>query len=300
MLMTAAVTILLSQAGFFLFSLYVFRKYLFPPDPAPTSNPNIISGTKSHPKIDPIVYLIVMFLFCSVFVLSFSMLELVIFEILELFDPSSRLTAWKIVLYLIITLLIYVLPFYQFHLLFSKLGIRSRLVLSVFFTLIFLYGVWKMGDYFPLLSGYHGMLSVETSISRIGVIGVTMMAILSGFGAVNWPYTSMNIFLKRVSTDDIANLESQYAHIKEQIVLKKKQAFLMSKSPMKKTGFVNSIFGNRDDPANDLEVEANNLEAFGNEIFLDIKEMNLETEKAAFSNTLTGRPYHYLGNFLSS
>lgn len=48
-----------------------------------------------------------------------------------------------------------------------------------------------IGSPFPILSerSYHGLLSIEHGISRIGVIGVTSMAIMSGFGAVNCPYT---------------------------------------------------------------------------------------------------------------
>jgi hypothetical protein len=55
---------------------------------------------------------------------------------------------------------------------------------------------WKIGDPFPITSPNHGILSIEQCISRVGVIGVTVMAFLSGFGAVNCPYTYMSYFVK--------------------------------------------------------------------------------------------------------
>ena len=62
--------------------------------------------------------------------------------------------------------------------------------------LVYIVIFWRIGDSFPIHNPKHGVLSVETCVSRVGVVGVTVMALLSGFGAVNYPYTSMAIFMR--------------------------------------------------------------------------------------------------------
>ena len=75
---------------------------------------------------------------------------------------------------------------------------NSQLIrpLTIAIWLVYIYLFWKVGDPFPILSPKQGILSIEQGISRIGVIGVTAMALLSGFGAVNYPYTSMACFMR--------------------------------------------------------------------------------------------------------
>jgi hypothetical protein len=68
--------------------------------------------------------------------------------------------------------------------------------LTILVWIIFIIIFWKFGDPFPILSPKQGVLSMEQLVSRIGVIGVTVMALLSGFGAVNYPYTSMAYFIR--------------------------------------------------------------------------------------------------------
>ena len=46
------------------------------------------------------------------------------------------------------------------------------------------------------------------------------MALLSGFGAVNYPYTSMNIFMRSVTQDDVIKIERKLLQTMEMISMK--------------------------------------------------------------------------------
>lgn len=88
---------------------------------------------------------------------------------------------------------------------------------------LYLYAFWRIGDPFPLLSVSQGIFTIEQAVSRIGVIGVTVMAILSGFGAVNYPYTSMTYFIRPVSQTDVISLERRLMLTIDMILAKKKR-----------------------------------------------------------------------------
>lgn len=58
---------------------------------------------------------------------------------------------------------------------------RLVLLLTLIAWFFYLYSFWKLGSPFPI-SNRHDFFSIEQYISRVGIIGVTAMAILSGFG----------------------------------------------------------------------------------------------------------------------
>jgi len=94
--------IVISIFAFFIFGWLFFRAKLF--------------------KDYEVKRILVQALFAFTFTLSCSMFELIIFEILDVLDRSTRLLNWKIDLYLMLVQLVLVLPFYQFYLILDSFG----------------------------------------------------------------------------------------------------------------------------------------------------------------------------------
>ena len=109
---------------------------------------------------------------------------------------------------------------------------RKPLTLIIWCAYFYLF--WKLGDPFPILSPKHGVLSIEQGISRVGVIGVTIMALLSGFGAVNYPYSSMTMFMRSVTVMDVQTIEKKLLQTMEMITAKKKKIVLAEREQREK------------------------------------------------------------------
>lgn len=94
------------------------------------------------------------------------------------------------------------------------------------------------------MSVSQGIFTIEQAVSRIGVVGVTVMAVLSGFGAVNYPYTSMAYFISKVSQSDVINVERKLMQTMDMILVKKKRIAIdrrRTKGNTSKTGLWSMI-----------------------------------------------------------
>lgn len=103
---------------------------------------------------------------------------------------------------------------------------QQALLMALIFVVIFLYVVTNVGDYFPIVRQKHGLFSMEHGIGRIGVFGVTLMAVLSGFGAVNCPYTYMTYFLRSATRSEIQTHERRLLQTMESVLNRKKRLAL--------------------------------------------------------------------------
>lgn len=172
--------------------------------------------------------------FATTFALSCSMLELVILEIVDVLALESKYTQWRVVLVAMLVQLVVILPLYMAYLVISSLslgkGRRRRGILSFLIWCGFLYlFFWKIDVH----EGIHGdtktYLSMEQVLSRVGVIGVTSMALLSGFGAVNTPYSYMSYFRRHVSLEEIESMEQRLLQSMDMLIVKRKRIAVLER-----------------------------------------------------------------------
>jgi hypothetical protein len=184
--------------------------------------------------------------------------------------------------------------------------------MSFIIWLLILALFWKVGDPFPILSPKHGILSIEQCISRVGVIGVTVMAFLSGFGAVNYPYTCMSYFVKNVTRQDVIIVEKRLIQTFDMISFKKKRIALGERELLNKMNTMTEQSGiwSRFKTAvmqpslsqqniSVIRQEVGGLEEMGRQLFLEIVDLNNTLDRIDFSKTFRGKYFNTMGFFFA-
>nr|XP_032524585.1 Golgi pH regulator [Danaus plexippus plexippus] len=292
--------VLISQAIFFIGGWIFFVKQLF--------------------RDYEVHHLLVQLIFSVTFALSCTMFELIIFEIIGYLDSSSRYFHWNLGLYSLLFMLIALIPFYIAYFCISNVRFVTKNVirpLTMMVWFIYLYFFWKIGDPFPILSPKQGIFSIEQGVSRIGVIGVTVMALLSGFGAVNYPYTSMAIFIRPVTQSDVLSIEKKLLQTMDMVLVKKKRIALAESNSnrnymnqsVENRGFWSNILSSVGNIANPLSHNTENitqlrqeisaLEELSRQLFLEAHDARSMREKIEWSRTFQGRYFNFLGYFFS-
>ncbi|CAJ0841105.1 13626_t:CDS:10 [Entrophospora sp. SA101] len=186
------------------------------------------------------------------------------------------------------------------------------------------YGFWKVGDFFPIektinvlesdTSEYNsGDPFIQFGMSRVGILGVTIMAILSGFGAVNSPYVTLFFFLRQVTDSDIQMAEKKYLQTLDIIMSKKKRILIAQKrqrnvneQSSKVGGFMRKMFntvasniGMGGENVSILRQEITVLENLSHQLFLDIDDLYQERDRLQYSKTWQGKYFNYMGYIFS-
>lgn len=162
-------------------------------------------------------------LFAATLASSLSMLELLLATLAGALDDEVRAWAWTVDHWTLISLSYVLLPAsFVWTFVRGVAGGSSRLAVAC--TVVALPGFWYLiflsGDLIGIDSW---SLSAEALIARIGVLGVTVVATLSGFGAVNFPFSSVHALLQPVTQQQVADVEQRLLRTINIIAAKKRQ-----------------------------------------------------------------------------
>lgn len=260
-------------------------------------------------------------LFSIVFAFSCHLLEVLLFEITGVMSPGTRIWVWKLDMWCLISALLVVLPSYHtFNLLTGIKGIRGYWALAVTIVLeaALLYAFWSLGSLLPGVPEHQGMFKLEQAVSRLGVVGTWLIAILSGYGTVDLPYSYLSLFIRPVEKSEIMAMEEQHRRALEMSLEKKKRIALVDKEMRRESGaarggrsksIMNWVMSavnlpghasSRESTRKALQVEADALDTLAKTLFVEVLQLKKERKRAMMSRTLLGHARNFLGYLMSA
>eukprot|EP00730_Choanoeca_flexa_P019563 TRINITY_DN9562_c0_g1_i5.p1 TRINITY_DN9562_c0_g1~~TRINITY_DN9562_c0_g1_i5.p1 ORF type:complete len:449 (+),score=99.24 TRINITY_DN9562_c0_g1_i5:39-1385(+) len=245
-------------------------------------------------------------IFAATFGVSFSLLELVVLEILDWFSRDFRHTAWRLELQVTVALLVVVLPFMFILQVMGGIQGRqwlSRLLKAVVGWLTFLVVFAKLGQ-----GSIFDFLTLQGAVARLGVIGVTSIALLSGFGAVYTPYKFLHVFLQEVDQVELRKLREQLDSSNRLLQDKRRKRYDLQQrvarapSTTSNSGW-SSWFGSKSGDEAALEAIEGDIIAMQTmckQIESNLFDMEAANDRREAAMTLKGQVLNIFGYFLSA
>ncbi|MCJ1472572.1 hypothetical protein MMC13_001221 [Lambiella insularis] len=249
----------------------------------PQGSPQLASSSTSTQSFSrPSLKRISAFTFSATIALAAVLAELVLCEISDTINPVARGIALRTTIFLLLILLIIIIPSLEIHSIISAAGWRytgresGRLKLAWILHLagftLWLLGFWWSGQ--MLLAKHHQRNGVEshghwidTIVEHVGVIGISLMALLSGFASVSSPWQNFGARPKPVSEATIARKQAGIDATNEMLITKRSRLRALHRklSDAPAEGFLQramgSFRGNADiTEKRNLELEISGLE----------------------------------------
>ena len=294
---TALIFSLLPFIATFLLAATIVLLKLFPflSGEVPSLKANAHARSSSAPR--PFIKRISALVFSSTVALAAVLAELILCEISNTINPAARGTAFQIVTSLLLFFLIIAIPFLEIQSIVTGAGYeftgsaQGRLKLAwVAQTLGFttwLLAFWWSGNYllgkneFAEPSSESSQSIVEASLERIGVIGISVMSLLSGFASVSSPWHNFFSRPKPVTEASIARKAAGLEATREMLTTKRSRLraleHKMSEAPTESffQKAIGSIRGNADQTERQtLLLEISGLETMS--LSLSSSHANLE------------------------
>ncbi|TPX77192.1 hypothetical protein CcCBS67573_g01554 [Chytriomyces confervae] len=264
-------------------------------------------------------------LFSVSFALSCLVFETLLIDILALIPAKAANLLWVIVLVSNLVCVLVVLP--------AAVGLITcpswvanthrylfAMIAWLSFIIIFMRITAPTGTasttYFSAVTG---LFSIHQNITRISGIGVALMAILSGFGAVFTPYTTLLVFVKNIDDGLVAEKECELERTQDAVLEKRRRVMELqehrnrsgsSRSSVSGEtagvgGFMRRVIGGvksgilGNDELLSLKNELRALESLLQTLNRDLEELQYERNRFKASKTIQGRFMNILGYFFS-
>mmetsp|Transcript_21307 Transcript_21307/g.64114 ORF Transcript_21307/g.64114 Transcript_21307/m.64114 type:complete len:476 (-) Transcript_21307:3142-4569(-) len=270
---------------------------------------------RGHDDKDPVVQV----LFAAVFALSVNLLMLILFEILDLMSVRVRWVDWRITVIAMLAVLLVVLPYYLCYRALASIRSMPRQRAAggaALLMVAFMYAFWRFGRYWPgVPPAIHGIFRLQQAISRVGVMGVTLIAVLSGYGSVSMPYSYIGLFIRPVDQVEVGAMEAQLDQVRGTLLARRKRLQLVEEeaSAHQRSGpqsggrgflrtLMTSVTRQRShaDTISALRAEVASLESLERALLTEVVELRKERDRALESRTLLGHAKNFTGYLLSA
>ena len=155
--------------------------------------------------------------------LSATLVEVILCEILGLFGAGARTLVFQVAIWFLLSLLTVVIPFLEIRSILSvslgkssdsalmkkKLGLLLQFVVLGCWLVVFWWVSDKLiGRQLPTGSTDAKTNFTQSSLERVGILGISLMALLSGFASISAPWQSFFVRLPEVTESDLARKEA--------------------------------------------------------------------------------------------
>ena len=259
-----------------------------------------------EPSTQNVVRRIAALTFSSTIALSTVLTELLLCEISNSFNATVRSAALQITVASLLGLLVVAIPILGIHTVVArgrgtaerKSHVRLQWAVEFVGYVVFLVGFWALGVLLPQeTKGGAGLTLFQACLDRLGITGVTLMALLSGFASVSSIWHTFGPKAKPVTETDIsrkqAGLEATVDMIAEKRTQLRNLERKLSSAPSQ--GFWSKTVGSFRGNADVQEKQALEMEITGLETMVSSLESSLNVLRSRRGDQL--RTTTTLGRF---
>ncbi|KAL8824123.1 MAG: hypothetical protein Q9170_008245, partial [Blastenia crenularia] len=277
-----------------------------------SSSPKRVPFNLSQPRLT--VRRLSAITFSATIALAAVLAELILCEISNAVDPFARRLAFHFTISLLLLLLIVAIPSLEIQSVISAAGweftgkskgrLRMAWVLQIISTAFWIIAFWwtggqllgKTSETSPSSTSKPYTLN-EACLSRVGVIGISLMALLSGFASVSAPWQNLFSKSRPVTDSDVARKAVGLQASNDMLLAKQSRLRALERKisdlPQDRSFFqkaVGSIRGNADlTELRGLEMEIKGLEAMALSLSTSHNMLASRLQQQRRSTTFTGR-----------